>query len=255
MSAQFQLGNFDLGFYGLRFDEKSPQVYLNASSTGPQVSPSGVQLGSYQLVYARDIQLYGASLSTDIGPVNVGGEISGRTNQDLFSNPIIKTPGMNENSNPGYAVGDTLNGQVSAIYITPGLPFMPGGMGMLGEIEANRVMEVTKNKSDLVADRTADAVGFQFQVSPNYYNVLPHLDVSFPIGFTWYPTGRSEFLSNMQAGTGQVNVGITGTYNTVWTAGINYSDYLGSTSTIPPGTPKQTFADRGNVSFYLSRTF
>jgi hypothetical protein len=40
-------------------------------------------VGSYWLVYPRDIQIYGASISTDIGPANVAGEISGRRNMNL----------------------------------------------------------------------------------------------------------------------------------------------------------------------------
>lgn len=256
VSAQFQLGTYDLGLYALRFDDKGPQFYLNPFPPGPpHISPAGLAAGNYQVVYAKDIEIYGASLSTNVGPVNVAGELSTRVHQDLFSNPVVLTPGLNTNDNPGYAVGNTLNGQVSGIYLTPGLPLMPGGMTMLGEVEANRVMTVSKNKSDLVPGRTANALGFQFLVAPNYYSVVPHLDVTFPIGFTWFPTGRSEFTSTMQAGTGQLNLGVSATYYSVWKAGLTYSDYLGSTSNILPGNPKQIYADRGYVSLYVSRTF
>jgi hypothetical protein len=60
----------------------------------------------------------------------------------------------------------------------------------------------------------------------------------------------------MNAGTGSLNIGVTGTYRQVWLAGITYKDYLGSTSTSPEtGVPKQALADRQNVSFYIQRTF
>jgi hypothetical protein len=253
LSAQFQLGNYDLGIYGLRFDSKTPEFYLHPGAYPP--GPSGIPIGTLQPAYNEDIQIYGGSVSTTVGPVNVAGEISGRIHQDLFSGFVVYQPGMNENSNPGYAYGDTLNAQASAIYLTPGLPLMPGGAAILGEIEANRVTSVL-NKPELIPGRTANAVGLDVQITPTYYSVLPNLDVNIPIGVQWFPTGRSEFDSTMNAGTGNFDIGISGTYRTVWEAGITYKDYMGSTSPSPyTGVSKQALADRENVSFYLERTF
>jgi len=253
LSTQLQLGNYDIGFYGLRFDSKGPEFYLHTAALAP--GASGIPIGSYQAVYNQDIQLYGASLSTTVGPVNVAGEVSGRIHQDLFSQPVIQTPAMNENSNPGYAYGDTLNAQASAIYLTPALPLMPGGASVLGEIEANRVLSVT-NKPALVGGRTPDAVGLDVQITPTYCDVLPNLDVNIPIGVQWFPYGRSEFDSTMNAGTGNLDIGITASFKTVWQAGITYKDYMGSTSPSPvTGGSKQALADRQNLAFYIQRTF
>ncbi len=254
LSAQFQVGNYDLGLYGLRFDAKTPQFYVHNAAV-PSVGASGVALGTYNAAFQRDIQIYGASVSTTVGPVNVAGELSTRVHQDLYSVPIFYVAGMNENSNPGWAVGNTLNAQMSAIYITPGLPLMPGGATILAEIEANRVMSVTANKAEIVPGRTPDAVGMTALVSPTYYDVLPNMDVNVPIGFTWFPAGRSEFDNTMNAGTGEVNVGVTATYQTNWKVGINYQDFLGSTTETFLGISKQSLADRSNVSFYIQRTF
>jgi hypothetical protein len=253
LSAQFQLGNYDLGLYALRFDSKAPQFYVHQIAYPP--GPSGLPIGTLQPAYNEDIQIYGGSVSTTVGPVNVAGEISGRVHQDFFSGPISYVPGMNENSNPGYAYGDTVNAQASGIYLTPGLPFMPGGASILGEIEANWITSVT-NRQELVTGRTPDAAGFDLSFTPTYYSVLPNLDVNIPIGLQWFPYGRSQFDSTMNAGTGSLNIGVTGTYRQVWLAGITYKDYLGSTSTSPEtGVPKQALADRQNVSFYIQRTF
>jgi hypothetical protein len=253
LSAQFQAGNFDLGLYGLRFDSKSPQFYGHVSENPPNAS--GIQVGTFETVYNKDVQIYGGSLSTTLGPVNVAGELSGRIHQDLYSGLVIYQPGMNSNSNPGYAYGDTLNAQASAIYLTPGLPLMPGGASILAEVEANRVTSVT-NKDQLIGGRTPNAVGADISFTPTYYSVIPNLDVNVPIGLTWFPYGRSEFDSTMNAGTGILNIGVTGTYRQVWQAGITYKDYLGSTAPNPEtGISKQALADRQNISFYIQRTF
>lgn len=251
LSAQFQIGNYDWGLYGLRFDAKTPQIYLQP---GVGANPATGTIGTYRVAYQRDIQIYGTSLSTTVGPVNVAGEISGRIHQDLVSNAVVFKPGMNANSNPGWAYGDTLHGQVSALYITPGLPLMPGGAAVAGEIEYNHVLTV-HNKDELQSDRTPSAVGLDISFTPTYYNVLPNTNLSIPLGFQWFPTGRSEFDTNMNAGTGTLNIGVQMVYNAVWQAGLNYQDYLGSVNVRANGSSKQPLADRGNISFYIQRTF
>ena len=251
LSAQFQIGNYDWGLYGLRFDDKTPQIYL---LPGVGANPADGTIGTYRVAYQRDIQLYGTSLSTTVGPVNVAGEISGRIHQDLVSNAVVMAPGMNTNSNPGYAYGDTLQAQVSAIYITPGLPLMPGGAAILGEFEYNDVLSVT-NKRQLQPGRTPGATGLDVSFTPTYYNVLPNTNLSIPLGIQWFPTGRSQFDPNMNAGTGTLNIGLQLVYDAVWQAGVNYQDYLGSTSLRSNGSSKQPLADRGNISFYIERTF
>jgi hypothetical protein len=218
-------------------------------------SAVGISAGTFNTVYQRDIQIYGTSLSTTIGPVNVAGEVSTRRHMDLYSNIVTYEPGFNENSNPGYAVGNTLQEQASAVYVTPGLPLMPGGATVLGEVEANHVLKVTNNKDALIPDRSPNAVGLQGEVIPEYYDVLPQLNVTFPIGWTWYPIGNSQIDSSMNAGTGVLDIGVTGTFKTVWIVGITYQDYLGSTSIISDGGPKQHLADRGFVSLFIQHTF
>jgi hypothetical protein len=253
MSAQLQLNNYDIGFYGLRYDSKSPQFYIH--ETAPSPTSSGLNAGTFNTVFQREIQIYGASLSTTVGPVNVAGEVSTRRHMDLYSNLIPYEAGFNENSNPGYAVGNTLQEQASAIYVTPGLPLMPGGATVLGEVEANHVLKVTNNKDALIPDRSPNAVGLQVEIIPEYYNVLPQLNITFPIGLTWYPTGDSQIDSSMNAGTGVLDIGVTGTFKTVWIAGLTYQDYLGSTSVISDTGSKQKLADRGFVSLFIQHTF
>lgn len=252
-SVQATLGNYDLGFYALRFDSKSPVAYLGLPKAG---QPAG-SAGTYYLIYPRDIAIYGTSLSTTIGAANVGGEISGRTNMPLDSNvgvlynPVTFAPVVgNASSHPLYAVGDTTDAQVSAIYQSPSVPFDPGGVSLAGEAQISHLLEVTKNHSALTPGRDSTASEFEFVITPNYYNVLPNLELQFPIGMTYGLFGRSQIDQTENHGTGTVSVGITATYHTTWIAGLTYQDYLGAPNTVLNGD-----ADRGYVSFNVQHTF
>jgi hypothetical protein len=80
--------------------------------------------------------------------------------------------------------------------------------------------------------------------------VIPNLDLTFPIGIGYNFLGRSEIDSTQNHGTGDFNVGVSGTYNEVWTASLVYFDYLGHAN-----TNLNPLADRGYVEFNVQRTF
>lgn len=249
-SVQLTLGNYDLGFYALRFDAKTPEVYLTPGAI--QNTRYGVSLGQYNLVYPRDIQLYGTALSTTVGPVNVAGEISGRVGMPLDSGVGISTPQNigNASSNPLYAVGDTLHGQISAVYVSPGIPFDPGGFTADGEIEANHVLDVTSGNANLAPNRTRSAASFEFVITPSYYNVLPNLILQFPFGVTYNFYGRSETDSSENRATAQISFGVSAIYRVNWVASISFVDFLGKAD--PTLNP---LADRSYLSFNIQHSF
>jgi len=260
LSAQFTLGNYDLGLYGLRFDAKAPELYLAA----PKADQGPTSAGSYYLVYPRDIQIYGAALSTTVGDVNVAGEISGRRNMPLDSgaagfNPALITEGLNPyyipypgpaNDGAQYAKGSTGAAQASFIYVSPGIPGDPGGVTLDGEIAFNHVFSVDSGRTELTPGRQATAGGAEIVATPAYYEVFPNTELEFPIGLTYDFLGRSEIDQTMNHGTGSFSLGVTAVYRTTWTAGITYHDYLGKAD-----TALNPLADRGYVSFNVEHTF
>jgi hypothetical protein len=255
-SVQATLGNYDVGLYALRFDAKAPVFYLGLPAAG---QPAG-SAGTYHAVYPRDIAIYGASLSSTIGPANVGGEISGRTNQPLDSfatgigllfNPATGAPvAGNANSDPLYAVGDTIDAQASTFYISGAFPGDPGGATVEGEVQAEHLLSVTRNKAALAPGRDSTAGQMAFVILPTYYEVLPSLELQFPIGLNYGLFGRSQIDGGENHGVGTVNFGVTATYKTVWVARITYQDYLGAPSPVLNST-----ADRGYLSFNVQHTF
>jgi hypothetical protein len=249
-AVQGNLGQFDLGLYALRYDAKAPEgVYLGPSSIAGPASPSNV--ASYWLVYPRDIQLYGGSFSTTIWNANVAGEISGRRNMPLVSvaSPFTQYPGS-ANAGALYPVGSTYAAQLSVIYVSAGLPLDPGGVTVTGELAMNHVLSVTANQAALEPGRDNTAAAFEAVVSPTYDNVLPSLDLQFPVGLKYNFLGKSQIDSTMNNGTGFVNVGVDATYRVTWTAALTYQDYFGK-----PDPVLNPLADRGYVTFSIQHTF
>ena len=249
LAVQGTVGKFDLGLYALRYDDHAPEgIYTGAAQPGK--GPGNV--ASYWIVYPRDIQIYGAALSTVTNSgVQISGEVSGRRNMPLVSAaaPGSSFPGS-ANAGALYPVGSTVAAQISSIYITPGIPLDPGGITFSGEAAMNHVVSVQKNQALLEPGRNQTAAAFQFTVSPTYDNLLPDLDLSFPIGFKYNFLGRSMIDTTMNHGTGFFNLGVAATYRTVWNAALTYQDYIGKAD--PTLNP---YADRGYVEFSVQRTF
>lgn len=254
-SVQLTLGNYDVGFYALRYDSKAPTVYLRPGVPGP--TPNGYSLGTYNLVYPRDIWIEGTSLSTTVGAANVAGEVSFRQHMNLVTGANVSLPTNpgNANSNPLYPTGDTYAAQVSAIYVSPGIPFDPGGITADAEIGMNHVMNVSANKEALTTTphRTSTAAQFQMLITPNYYDVLPNLQLSFPMGLAYNLFGRSEVDPTENHGTGSVNFGVTATYKVTWIASITYNDEIGAPNPLLQGEP--SLADRNYILLNFQHSF
>ena len=254
-SLQLTLGNYDVGFYGLRYDSKAPTVYL------PYVVYPGVGAvpTSYRLVYPRDIWMEGASVSTTIGPANVAAETSFRQHMNLTTGANFATPSNNANSNPAYPTGDTWAAQASALYVSPPIPFDPGGVSIDGEIGMNHVLKVTANNAAIdsyanhAVTRSSTAAQLQVVVTPSYYDVIPNLQLTFPVGLAYNFYGRSMVDPTENAGTGSVNIGVTATYRVTWIASVTYNDYIGAANPLMQGVPAS--ADRSYVMLNFQHTF
>jgi hypothetical protein len=256
LSVQAQVGNYDLGLYGLRFDAKQPTVY---ETLGPYdlTKPTGASIGSYRLVYPRDIQLYGASASTTLGTTNVASELSTRRND-----PLVGAAGpINYGDNPGganndalYPVGNTLTFLTSAIYGSPALSFDPGGITVTGEVEYVQLLSVTANESELTPGRSPAAAAFDVEVEPAYFNVWPNVELQFPVSLTYDFAGNSEVDGSMNHGTGEFTAGVVATYKQNWDGSLSYVDFLGrpGLSGVPSASQE---ADRGYITLNLQHTF
>jgi hypothetical protein len=227
----------------LRFDAKEPEIYLL-----PRRGTNGS--GQYQLVYPTDIELYGASFNTYVADDEVAGELSLRQNAPLDSVPVV-VPGRelaDNGANARYAVGDTLQGQVSEHHI-----FAAGALWQRAEfsveIAANDRLDVTRNATALDPKRDGFATAFEATFEPQYFEVLPSLDLSLPITFGHGLIGRSSTQEAQDfPGAGELSFGVSATYRSVWQASLSMTHFIGAPTS-------QWLRDRDFVAFTVQRTF
>lgn len=257
-SARFRFPNMDVdwGLYYHKYNDSTPQVYLYP---GKNANLAAGKAGEYRLVYPKNIHMIGASLGTQVGPVNVSAEASARIDTPLISTPQTVSSGdqADNDDHPLYALGNTLHTNVSASYLFAAGPSLGGrtlwdGATLLAEAGYTYLLDTTKNESAFDPTRDDYALGLRMTFEPNYYQVFSGFDMTLPIGVGYNPAGKSPVDSKFNVTGadegGDVSLGLTGIYLNTWRMGISYTSYFGSSDT-------QTLADRDLISIHVQRTF
>jgi hypothetical protein len=256
VALRAQSDSLDFGLYALRYDAKLPEVLFDKTAD------------TYQLVFPRNIQIYGASASTYIGDSTLAGELSWRRNMPVVSRgpAILGASGVGGGQFYGaaidlsgvppppvthevssYATGDTLHGQVSLVTQFPPSRWWQAAT-LQTEIAANDLSSVNGGDAFVQAGRTHFATSVRSVFIPQYFQVLPGLDLAVPVGLTYTPVGRSSVDGSQNAGTGNATVSVTATYHQVWLGNISYTHFIG-------GPTAQELADRDFVEISITRTF
>ncbi|WP_432696216.1 DUF1302 domain-containing protein [Marinobacterium sp. YM272] len=260
MQLRFATDNVEYGLYAAQFHDKMPQFYVR-----PGVNPQGAYLGDYVEVFGEDIRTLGASFSTLVGETNVAGEISFRDNMPLVAsgNAVITGAASDGDSNAAFPVGRTMHANLSAISIL-GESALWDAATFIGEFAYNRRLSISDNEDQLDPLATRDAGALQFVFTPEYFQVMPGLDLKTPIGVGYGLFGRSSVNGVLfpSEGGGNISLGLTADYQRTWQAGLNYTHYIGSAgSIVKPGTavPELSYdnfhGDRDFISFTVQRTF
>jgi hypothetical protein len=253
--------DFDIGLYAAQYADKTPQIYLKPTAANASTG----QIGQFMFVYPENIQTFGASLSTNVGSANVAGELSVRMNTPLVSGAQVITPGVaaDNNRNPLYAVGNSLHANISSVLVLGPGPLWQAGT-LIAEFGYNHLINVTKNPQARDPNTTSDATAFRVVFSPQYFQVISGLDITVPIGLGYNLTGNSAVVGSFNGGVhhgGDMSIGINGTYQQVWTFGLNYVHYFGAGGpTLTTSNPQalsflQSLKDRDFVSLNVKRTF
>lgn len=236
----------EFGFYAVQFNAKSPVTLLDFPN------------GTYNLIYPERIKAVGASISTSIKRVNVGAEVSVRSNM-----PLVPQAGSVQSAtdNP---VGRTFHAQVSWIALLHASPFWQGGT-FLGEVAYHRILSVSSNEAALDSNGTRSASALRFVFTPQYFQVLSGVDIGIPIGLGYGLHGRSLVQNpgfSVEHG-GDLSIGINGDYHKTWRFSLNYTRFLGKTrgvltppnSSAPSYSYQQNLKDRDFISLSVMRTF
>jgi len=258
---KFKAGDTEYGLYAIRYDDKAPIPVLDPGSA------------SYRLMYARGISAYGGSLSTVVGETNVAVEMSTRRNTPLapLGDLIINSvgAGADNSSNTPYARGNSLHLNASAISVFPANALWEGA-SIVGEFAYNRLLDVTHNPLPapglppaLNSTHTRDHSAMRFVFQPEYFQVLPGVDLQVPIGVGYGLSGRSAVFQVVPEHGGDMSVGVNAEINKAWKAGISGTHYFGAKGPAPAlgatdnsyASYKQYYADRDFVSLTVQRTF
>lgn len=278
-----ELNNTEFGLYYLNYHEKIPMLvgkpgggsfskpfgsWANMpvgggfslgqveGSGAPGAPPAGtaatlnyVDTYSYNLQYAQNVKLVGASFSTVLGGANVAGEVSYR-----HGYPVMVADG-----NPANLFGFThrkanvLQAQASGIYVFGKSPLWDA-CTFTGEVGFNRVNGIAGG--NFYQDRTGSpyksndrfAWGYVARFAFDYYQVLGGTNLQVPVTFYGNPKGRSSVPGTFAKGQDSLDVGLDFTMRSAYKLGLHYTTFLGGAGSNPK-------ADRDFVSLNLKYTF
>jgi hypothetical protein len=256
----------EYGLYAAKYHDKSPIPVLTVTE------PGAYNGGTYRLMYAQDVKVYGASFSTLIGETNVGGEMSTRRDTPLapLGDLVINfDPTADNRKNSPYAVGNSFHANLSAITVLAANPLWDAG-SFVGELAFNRLLSVTRNPTNpmftngvLNTTHTRDAWAMRMVFQPEYFQVLSGLDLQVPIGLGYGISGRSAVFQVAPEHGGDLSVGVNFDYKKTWRAGVQYTHYIGAAGAAPSlnaatntqASYQQYYKDRDFVTFSVQRTF
>lgn len=263
MQVRFKVGDVDYGLYAAQFDEKLPVPVVDLTT------------GTYSLYYQRKVKTFGASLSTVLGETNVAAEISTRRDTPLAPlGDLVLTlnPTANNSSNTPYALGNTLHMNLSAISVMAASPLWDAA-SVVGELAYNRLLQVTRAPTGMGAPipdalnttHTKGHLAGRVVFQPEYFQVLPQLDLQVPIGIGMGLYGRSAVFQVAPERGGDISVGFNFDYQKTWKAGLQFTHYFGSAGpapSLPASGPtgtyasyKQYYKDRDFISLTIQRSF
>ncbi len=231
---------WDLGFYALQFDARTPAIVYDGSSD------------LYSLDYARAIGLVGASLAGPLGAATLGAEISARRHMPLVDRGIFASTG--ENGQPG-PLGDTLHAQASLTLPIEPSSLLPGGGSWVTELAGNHLSEITANAAQLAPDRTRDAAALRSVATAPFFQVAPRIDLSLSVGLGWNFAGNSAVLTEMNRGTGDLSAGLGITFDRRWTASMTMTHYFGQDRILTPGYRGRPLSDWDRIGASLQTEF
>jgi hypothetical protein len=260
---RWRLDETDLGFYALRFHDKSfQQVARLGRPFGPGTAPAPA---SYYLARQQGTAAYGFSASRTFGDANVAMEASIRRKQALSSTGVDATgilpfpaPANDNTDNPGYAVGNTAHVNLSTLWTVPATALWREA-AFAGEVAWTRLLSCRVNCSALNPLVTKDAVALRGVFTPTYRQVASGWDLEVPIGLGWVPGGSRSAITPGPSNSGDMTLGLNAVYDSVWRFNLAYTHYFGPAGTFTNAAGQYTYLqslkDRDFISLSVRRTF
>ncbi|WP_052495108.1 DUF1302 domain-containing protein [Cupriavidus basilensis] len=226
-------GDTELGLYQLHYHDKNPSV---VTSLFPTLQ--------YQQKFFGDINLTGASFSTQMLGANIAGEVSYKDGV-----PVL----VNVAGSPTATRGKVLQGQLSAIYAI-GPSFLANSQSLLGEIAYQHVVGVTPVNGFSTLTNTTNSAALQLGWSLTYNNVFDGWDMTVPLTYAQALSGKSAVAGAFGSLTGfgdrRASVGVTFKYLNNLELNLTYAMFMGGANTL-----NRPLADRDYVAFNAKYSF
>ncbi|MDR0208203.1 MAG: DUF1302 domain-containing protein [Pseudomonas putida] len=272
-----------LGFYYRKSSEILPQAWLDARgltvARGPFGNPpaglqgavgnlyNSLQSATYQFAYADDIDIYGLSLSKDIGGISVGSDLNIRHNMPLSSIPaIVSAPGQGglgngfgllpprlpssgvvyESPHDGdsmSATGDTLHWTLNGLMSIGDTPLFDSAT-LLGELFYSNLLKLDSHNEALYKGKgsyrgidkpTRDNWGIAVNFTPTWYQVFPGVDMSLPLSINVGLDGVSPVQGGGAEDTGNYAVGVSAALYNQYFVDLKYVDSFGKAESCKDG--------------------
>lgn len=262
-----------LGFYGRRTSDIAPQAHFRLITA---------TTGTYHAVYADKIDIFGISLSKNVGDMSFGGEISSRRNMPLISDAVRVNPAataaqlaagqilaMPSAGETGGARGNTWHG-VFNLQGTVGNTPLFDSASWLTELTWNRWSSITRGAAVFKGregytniDRaTKEFVGLAVNFTPVWYQAFPGVDLSMPVTYAAGLSGTSAVFAGGNKDAGNYSIGVSADVYQKYRFDLKYVDFFGSYQVNPAtnqilaqaGT-NAVLKDRGFVVFTFKTTF
>jgi hypothetical protein len=281
-----------LGLYYRQFADKLPQALITGlDATHPfyankigAVTYLGLN-GQYQLLYPDKIDLYGVSLSKNIGGVSWGAELSYRHNTPLLTQIFGNVAGqpLTAGNTPG-ARGDTMHGVLNALGVLPKTALFDTA-SYQAELTWNTYTKVNDAGSNLFQAEgyplcnpggpivafasakdsgcaTRNYFGLGINFTPTWFSVIPSGDLSLPMSWSQGISGNSSVIFGGNEGTGNYSIGVALDYQQRYRFDLKYVAFYGKTNVNPAtgavGSQNGFFAldkDRGFINLTFKTTF
>jgi len=254
-----------LGFYYRRFADKLPQVLLTRVGAG--------STSEYNMIYADWIDLYGVSLTKNIGGISVGSEVSYRHNTPLNAAVLGAAPGRPAEGETKGPRGDTWHALTNLTGTLSKTPLFDAAV-WAAELQWSHWSKVTSGANLFNADgfapcvgktkwdgcATKDYVGGSFAFTPTWYQVLPGVDLSAPFTYAVGLHGNSALTFGGNEQLGNYSIGFSADVYQKYRFDLKYIDYVGrykdNGNAVTSTNGLTTYLkDRGFVSLTFRTTF
>lgn len=248
------------GAYYRNFTDKTPALFRFSAPTA-----------SYKSYFGEDIDLYGVSLSKQIGDASVGAEISYRHNMPLYSPLLANLNGSAATLYPNgvptlignsyQARGNTWHAVLNAVTVLPA--FTLGNINIFdtasiaGELTYSRLDKVIANRDMYQGEgygvcdasrraalgasfrdkwdgcSTKDAMGLALTFNPSWLQVFPGVDLFAPMSYSVGLFGNSPVSLGGNEANGSYSIGLAADVYSKYRFDLKWVDYFGNSKYAP----------------------